>query len=365
MQPVPPRRHVVPRHPGRTAGGRRGAAPKPDPFSGLVVDGLGFTYPGTDRPVLEDVSLEIGAGEIVALVGDNGSGKTTLAKLLCGLYTPTAGRVLWDGEDVADHDPRAVRRRVAAVFQDFARYELTGHDNIGLGDIDRFDDVDAVRAAAPRPRAPTNGCPASARATPPGSAAPTRAARSCPSGSGSGSRWRERSSGMPRSWCSTSPPRRSTPRSERDLFVAMRSLQQGRAVLLISHRFSSVRSADRIYVLDHGRLIESGSHEELMRRGGRYAELFTLQAAAYLDDPAAAPAPSRTRRDPAALDGGGPRRRRGRGGPRWSSRLRAGGRRGLEARRVASRVAPHGPPALAAPAGDGRSARVRRTRPAT
>jgi ATP-binding cassette subfamily B protein len=265
------------------------APPKPDPFSGLVVDGLGFTYPGTDRPVLEDVSLEIGAGEIVALVGDNGSGKTTLAKLLCGLYTPTAGRVLWDGEDVADHDPRAVRRRVAAVFQDFARYELTGHDNIGLGDIDRFDDVDAVRAAA-------RVAGADERLSSLSQGYATRLSRAYEGGEElSIGEWQRVA--LARAFFRDAPflvldePTASLDaRSERDLFVAMRSLQQGRAVLLISHRFSSVRSADRIYVLDHGRLIESGSHDELMLQEGRYAELFTLQAAAYLGDPAAAPA---------------------------------------------------------------------------
>ncbi|MEO5680633.1 MAG: ATP-binding cassette domain-containing protein, partial [Acidimicrobiales bacterium] len=126
----------------------RPAGPAPSSFQRLSVDEVSFTYPGTGRPVLQDVSIEIGAEEVVALVGRNGSGKTTLAKILCGLYAPTSGRVLWDDVDVAGCDPDQLRRGVTAIFQDFVHYELSARDNVGLGDCQRADDLDGIRAAA-------------------------------------------------------------------------------------------------------------------------------------------------------------------------------------------------------------------------
>jgi ATP-binding cassette subfamily B protein len=265
---------------GAVTTGTGAAAPAPDSFTTLTVDRLSFTYPGTDREVLRDVSITIGGNEVVALVGTNGSGKTTLAKILCGLYPPTSGRVLWDDTDLADCDPVSVRRHVAAAFQDFVRYELSARHNIGLGDTERMDDEAAIRAVA-----------ASVRADGPLSRLPagydTRLSRAYEDGADlSVGEWQRVA--LARAFFRRAPllvldePTASLdPHSERELFESMRELQQDRALLLISHRFSSVRSADRIYVLDQGEVVESGSHTELMAAAGRYAEMFTLQAAAY------------------------------------------------------------------------------------
>lgn len=258
--------------------------PVPQAFSTLTVDGLSFTYPGTDREVLHDVSITIGGDEVVALVGANGSGKTTLAKLLCGLYAPTAGRVLWDDTDLRRCDPAAVRRNVAAAFQDFVRYELSGRHNIGLGDSTRMEDLGAVRRVAA-----SVGADAPLARLPHGYE--TRLSRAYEDGADlSVGEWQRVA--LARSFFRESPflvldePTASLdPHSERELFETMRELQRGRALLLISHRFSSVRSADRIYVLHAGRVVESGTHTELMALGGRYAEMFSVQAAAYVDLP--------------------------------------------------------------------------------
>jgi ATP-binding cassette subfamily B protein len=251
----------------------------PDGFQTLTVDRLNFTYPGTDVEVLTDLSLTIGKEEVVALVGANGSGKTTLGKVLLGLYPPTSGRVLWDDTDVSAVDPASLRRNVAAAFQDFIRYELSGRHNIGLGDVDRMDD-DAIAAAARAVGAdsPLSRLPAGYD---------TRLSRAYDDGADlSLGEWQRVA--LARAFLRDAPllvldePTASLdPHSERELFASMRELRRGRAVLLISHRFASVRSADRIYVLDSGRVVESGRHEELMAADGLYAEMFTLQAEAY------------------------------------------------------------------------------------
>ena len=255
----------------------------PERFEHLAVDGVSFTYPGTDAEVLRDVSLEIRAGEVVALVGANGSGKTTLAKLLCGFYGPDRGRILWDGHDVAAYDLHSLRRRIAAVFQDYVRFELSGKHNIGLGDTTRIEDDLAIHLAARAAGADDvlGGLPFGYD---------TRLSREYEDGVDlSIGEWQRVA--LARAFFRDAPflvldePTASLDaHAEHELFDAMRDLQRGRAVLLISHRFSTVRSADRIYVLDRGRIIEAGTHTELMARRGRYAEMFTLQAAAYLGD---------------------------------------------------------------------------------
>lgn len=238
---------------------------------------------GARRPhALKGVSMELARGEVVALVGENGSGKTTLAKLISGLYTPDQGSVRWDGVDVSQVDPDQLRAQITVLFQDFARYWLTARENIGVGRVERMDDQDAIAAAARN-------------------AGANRFIEDWPEGYDalmgpifeggkdlSVGQWQRMA--LARAFFRDAPlvildePTASLDaRAEAELFERIRTLFKGRSVLLISHRFSSVRSADRIYVLKEGEIVEHGSHEELMAIGGIYAELFNLQAAAYLD----------------------------------------------------------------------------------
>jgi ATP-binding cassette subfamily B protein len=257
-----------------------GAAP--DGFAKLAAEGVVFRYPTAPEPALRGVSVEITAGEVVALVGENGSGKTTLAKLLAGLYRPEEGAVRWDGVEMSTVDPDAWRDRVAVIFQDFERFHLTARENIGLGRIAAMDDVEGIRAAARQ-----SGADAFLEQLPDGY--DTLLGPEFVGGTDlSVGQWQRIA--LARAFFRGAPvvildePTAALdPRAEKELFDRIRTLLAGRTVLLISHRFSSVRSADRIYVLDAGRVVESGDHEALMALDGVYAELFTLQAAAYLD----------------------------------------------------------------------------------
>jgi ATP-binding cassette subfamily B protein len=249
-------------------------------ISRVSVEGVSFTYPDAPAPALADVSLEVAPGEIVALVGENGSGKTTLVKLLCGLHEPQAGRILWNGVDATTLPAEAVRSQLAVLFQDFVKYHLSALDNIVLGRVERPPDLDGAIAAARQA-----GAHDFVERLPHGYA--TRLGRQFGGQELSVGQWQRialaRAFFRGGSFLILDEPTASLdPRAERDLFVQMRELAEGKTVLLISHRFSSVRSADRIYVLEGGRVIETGRHEDLVVRGGRYAELFNLQAAAYL-----------------------------------------------------------------------------------
>jgi ATP-binding cassette subfamily B protein len=262
--------------------GATGSQPAPAKFGRITVDRVTFTYPAGSAPALTGISLEIAAGQVIALVGENGSGKTTLAKLLSRLYLPDSGTITWDGTDIADLDADQLRRRIAVIFQDFARYDLTARENIGLGAVEHIDDHDAVAAAARHA-----GAAGYLTALPDGYE--TILSPEYDGGRDlSVGQWQRVA--LARAFIRDAPliildePTAALdPRAEHDLFRRIRSLYAGRTVLLISHRYNTVRDADHIYVLDHGRIIEHGSHDQLITARGVYAELFTMQAAAYTE----------------------------------------------------------------------------------
>lgn len=260
-------------------------------FTGLSVDKLSFRYPTASTPVLENVSLDVSPGEVVALVGENGSGKTTLVKLICQLYQPDAGRVLWDGVDAKTLPAGSVQSGITVLFQDFIQYHLSANDNIVFGRVDRPGTRADAEAAASQA-----GADEFLERLPHGY--DTRLGLQFFGGHElSVGQWQRLA--LARAFYRggdflilDEPTSSLDPRAERDLFAQIRTLSKGRSVLLISHRFSSVRTADRIYVLQAGRVVEHGNHAELLAQGGHYADLFRLQAAAYLGgEPVEAPTP--------------------------------------------------------------------------
>ncbi len=273
---------------GPSAVAARAQLPAPASFGRITIDDVTFTYPSATRPALRNVSLQIDAGEIIALVGENGSGKTTLAKLLCRLYLPDSGHICWDGTDTATVDPDELRGNVAVIFQDFLHYALPARENIGLGAVERTNDLDAIQTAAGQA-----GADAILSRLPDGY--DTILSPEFAGGRDlSVGQWQRVA--LARAFIRDAPliildePTAALdPRAEHDLFAGIRTLCAGRTVLLVSHRYSTVRTADRIYVLSDGQIAEHGSHAELMGLGGVYAELFTLQAAAY-----GQPSPDRT-----------------------------------------------------------------------
>jgi ATP-binding cassette subfamily B protein len=261
------------------------AEPPPAPhrpvtlFSRLQAERIDFTYPGAARPALRDVSITVNAGEIVALVGVNGSGKTTLAKILGGLYEPDNGRLLRGGEPVP---AEALRDGTAVVFQDFIRYKLSVTDNIAFGGPDRPITGDGVAEAARRA-----GADRFVAALPHGYE--TVLSKEFTDGTDlSLGQWQRLA--LARAFYRDAPfvildePTASLdPAAEAELFTRIRELFADRTVIIISHRFSNVRAADRIYVLEDGRVIENGTHDQLMAADRTYANLFQTQASAYLD----------------------------------------------------------------------------------
>lgn len=271
---------------GQAADGRGtspSSATRRGPFQHLLVDRVSFSYPGTDAIVLDAVSIEIGAGEVVALVGANGSGKTTLVKIICQLYRPDSGRVVWNGVDTREIEPEELRSEITVIFQNFIQYHLSAMENIALGRVDRSPEAAAIEVAARQAGAHDfiERLPAGYE---------TRLGRQFYGGHElSVGQWQRlalaRAFFRSGSFLVLDEPTASLdPRAEHELFGQIRTLTQERSVLLISHRFSSVRSADRIYVLEEGRITESGTHDQLLSLGGHYAELFTLQANAYLGE---------------------------------------------------------------------------------
>lgn len=252
-------------------------------FEEVVAHEVSFTYPGRDVPAVDGASIRIGHGEVVALVGENGSGKSTLAKIVSGLYPVDKGELLWDGTPLEQLPSGTAEASTAVIFQDFVRYAMNVETNIALGRPDQpVDDLRVARAAAASGVADyVDELPQNYR---------TPLTRMFEGGHDlSGGQWQRLA--IARAFYRDAPlvildePSAALdPRAEYDLFSSLRSTIAGRAALVISHRFSTVRNADRIYVLDAGRVVESGTHDELMAHGGIYAELFSLQAAAYLPD---------------------------------------------------------------------------------
>jgi ATP-binding cassette subfamily B protein len=241
--------------------------------------GVSFTYPGRDRPALDDVTVVVPRGGVVALVGENGSGKTTLAKVVAGLYSPEAGAVCWDGEPAAADDLRA---SVTVLFQDFLRYQMSVEDNVVLSDSSRPADPSRARRAADRV-----GIGEVVDGLPRGMS--TVLGLELEDGTDlSGGQWQRLA--LARALYRDAPlvvldepTAAMDPRAEHELFADVRTVLDGRSALLVSHRYSSVRLADHIYVMAGGRVVEEGTHEQLVAHGGQYAELYALQAAAYLE----------------------------------------------------------------------------------
>ncbi|MGI8869432.1 MAG: ABC transporter ATP-binding protein, partial [Mycobacteriales bacterium] len=265
----------------------RGTEPAPVRLAhGLSFEHVTFRYPGTDRAVLSDVSIELPAGGVVAIVGENGAGKTTLAKLLTGMYDPSAGRIRVDDRDLAELDPSQWRRRCTGAFQDHARFELPLREAVGIGDVVRPSDDRVVLAALD-----AAGATDLVERLPAG--LDTRLGAGWGGGADlSGGQWQKVA--LARAFIRTGPlltvldePTAALDAATEDALFARYAAAasdaraRGGVTLLISHRFSTVRMADVIVVLEHGRVVERGSHGELMRAGGAYAELYSLQARGY------------------------------------------------------------------------------------
>ncbi|MFD6951069.1 hypothetical protein A6A08_00865 [Nocardiopsis sp. TSRI0078] len=278
------------------AGGTVPESVRPEPFAGRVsmvrFEGVSFTYPGTDSPVLDGIDLEIRTDELLAVVGLNGAGKSTLIKLLCGLYRPTAGRVTADGVDVTAMPAERWRSRLAVMFQDFNRYELSAAENVLLGRAGPHD-PEALEAAAEE-----SGFAEVLERLPRGWDTPLSRGRT----GGvdlSGGQWQQlvlaralyavRGGGVPASLLvADEPTAHLDVRTEFALFERLARRRRETGIVLVSHRLSTVRRADRIVLLDGGRVTETGTHEELVALGGRYAGMFAVQAERFRTGPAGA-----------------------------------------------------------------------------
>jgi ATP-binding cassette subfamily B protein len=269
-----------------SAGGSGAAHPPQELHDGIRLDHVSFRYPGTDRLVLDDVDLALPAATVVAIVGENGAGKSTLVKLLARMYAPTAGRITIDGIDLADLDPLEWRERLAGAFQDFYRFELRAQQTVGLGDLPRLDERPAAETAIDRAGADD---------------VIDRLALGLDTQLGptwdqgaevSFGQWQKLALARgfmrdaPLLLILDEPTAALDAETEHALFerfaeAARASSATGRVTVLVSHRFSTVRMADLIVVLDGARVVEFGRHDELLARDGQYAELFRIQAAAY------------------------------------------------------------------------------------
>lgn len=258
-----------------------GALPAPRPIrSGFEFRNVGFAYPGSSRMVVENISFRLEAKEKIALIGENGAGKTTLVKLLARLYDPTAGEILLDGVDLREYDVEDLRQEIGVIFQDYMRYELLAKENIGFGKIEDLADRSRIEMAAQKSMA-------------------FQVIGKLPKGYDqmigrrfeggvdlSGGEWQKFA--LARAYMRDAqllildePTATLDARAEYEVFRRFAELTKGRMAVLISHRFSTVRMADRILVLENGQIREQGTHDKLVALGGRYAELFELQAAGY------------------------------------------------------------------------------------
>jgi ATP-binding cassette, subfamily B, bacterial len=253
----------------------------PQPMkTGIAFHDVSFQYSTTTRQALFDINLTIRPGEVVALVGENGSGKTTLIKLLCRLYDPTTGNITIDGIDLSQFRITELRRQISVIFQDYAKYHLTASENIWLGNIDIPQDHEDVTKAAYR-----SGADAVIKSLPQGY--DTILGKLFDQGEElSIGQWQKIA--LARAFLRDSqvivldePTSALDPKAEEEVFQKFRQLIKGQAAILISHRLSTVKMADRIYVMEHGRIVENGTHEELMQLGASYAHLFETQAQHY------------------------------------------------------------------------------------
>jgi ATP-binding cassette, subfamily B, bacterial len=253
----------------------------PHPEDGVRFEDVSFSYPGAEEPALAHISFHLTPGSSLALVGENGSGKTTLIKLLTRLYTPTSGRILLDGQDLTQWDERALRERIGVIFQDFARYQMQVGENVGAGDERFFDDEERWRRAAVMGRADEfiDTLPGGYH---------TQLGKWFRDGRElSGGQWQKIA--LSRAFMRKradilvldEPTAAMDAQAEAEVFEHFRQLAHDRITILISHRFSTVRMADQIMVLNRGRIVERGTHEQLMQLHGRYAQLFALQARGY------------------------------------------------------------------------------------
>lgn len=264
----------VPKHRGKATRGMI-------PGDGIRFENVSFTYPGGRQPVLNGISLHLQPGEKLAIVGENGSGKTTLIKLLTRLYTPNSGRILLDGLDLQEWDIDMVRRRIGVIFQNFVRYQFTVGENVGVGDVDYLEDQARWQDASAKGMAKPfiESLPESFG---------TQLGRWFKGGQElSGGQWQKIA--LSRAFMRTNadilvldePTSAMDAEAEVRIFDHFRKITQNQMVVLISHRFSTVRMADKIVVMADGEILEQGTHEELLKLEGRYAQLFSIQAAGY------------------------------------------------------------------------------------
>jgi ATP-binding cassette subfamily B protein len=259
------------------------AKPRPAPArisQGIAFHDVHFSYPSAPRKVLEAINLRIAPGQVIALVGENGSGKTTLIKLLCRLYDPDAGSITVDGTDIRQLEPDRWRRKISVILQDYVQYYMTAWENIWLGDVETEPNRARIVEAAER-----SGADAAIRRLPESYDTPLgywfKKGRELSIGE-----WQKVA--LARAFLRDSelvvldePTSSLDPLAEAEVFTHFRRVIQGRSAVLISHRFSTVRMADYIYVLERGRIVEHGTHQELLERNGSYAKLYLAQAASY------------------------------------------------------------------------------------